>query len=129
MAKRPVWQWAAGAGLDAVLETDAQMLPDMFGANPTKQSVDAYFDSDQMWDTSTQRVSIQLPDWKRWLPLVHPLDAFDRNGWIDGSIQYHPIRGYEGLRAYFSARQFPYGGLGAITNAIRTFYKNYRLFF
>jgi hypothetical protein len=129
VAKRPVWQWAAGAGLDAVLETDAEMLPDMFGANPTQQSVNAYFDSDQMWDTSTQRISIQLPDWKRWLPLVHPLDAFDRNGWIDGDIQYHPVSAYDGLRAYLSAREFPYGGLWAITNAIRNFYRNYRLFF
>jgi hypothetical protein len=129
VAERPIWQWAAGAGLDAVLETDAEMLPDMFGSNPTKQSVAAFFDSDKMWDTSTQRVSIQLPDWKRWLPLVHPLDAFDRNGWIDGNITYHPVRGYQTLRTYFTTRQFPYGGLSGILSATRSFYLSHRRFF
>ena len=129
VADRPVWQWAAGAGLNAVLETDAEMLPGMFGSNPTKETVEAYFDSDKMWDTSTQKVSIQFPDWKRWLPLAHPSDAFSRDHWIDGDLTLHPIRDYETTRSYFANRQFPFGGYQRVLGAMNGLAKSYRRFF
>ncbi|MEM7156421.1 MAG: hypothetical protein AAF799_26445 [Myxococcota bacterium] len=102
IATRPVHEWPAGAGLDAVLEHDADMLDTML-PNPSDISqadVDAYFDHTQMVNPVVQPLAIQFPDWKRWLPLVHPMDAFAREGyWEDGSIQYSPKREYERIRA------------------------------
>lgn len=76
IGRRGIARWAAGAGIDAVLETDAEMLPYMFPNGTSQSEVDAYFDSDRMYDTTTVPVSVQFPDWKHWLPMIHPLDAF-----------------------------------------------------
>lgn len=77
IADNPVEYWAAGAGIDAVLENDADMLPYMFPEGTKQWKVDAYFDSDKMHDTTIVPISVQFPDWKHWLPLIHPKDAFD----------------------------------------------------
>lgn len=76
IADRPIEEWAAGAGIDAVLETDADMLPFMFPDGTSQANIDRYFDSDKMHDTTTVPISIQFPDWKHWLPIIHPKDAF-----------------------------------------------------
>ena len=79
---RPVEQWSAGAGLEWVLETDAEMAPYLFGENISKYSVYDYFNSDKMDDRTLIPLSIQFPDWKHWLPIVHPMDAFSKNDFI-----------------------------------------------
>ena len=68
---QPVANWAAGAGVEAVLETDTDMLPYI-----------APKDSTLGWSASSYLnvretpLAIQLPDWNSWLPTIHPLDGF-----------------------------------------------------
>ncbi|GAA0725968.1 hypothetical protein GCM10009430_32410 [Aquimarina litoralis] len=82
LKNKPIERWAAGAGLGWVLENDDQMVPYLFGKNISKYSVKDYFDSDKMDDRTTIPLSIQLPDWKHWLPIVHPMDAFSKSNFI-----------------------------------------------
>ncbi|MBD0405127.1 LamG-like jellyroll fold domain-containing protein [Flammeovirga sp. EKP202] len=70
--------WAAGAGLDAVLEKDEDMLPYMFPNGVNAETVKDYFDQDQGEDRTTLPLAIQFPDWKHWLPMIHPKDAFTK---------------------------------------------------
>ncbi len=74
---RPVYEWAAGAGIDAVLDSDADMagylFPDGSSLNAVRAVVDRY-------DTLNFRelpINIPLPEWNQWLPIIHPDDAFD----------------------------------------------------
>ncbi|RZS92459.1 RICIN domain-containing protein [Aquimarina brevivitae] len=79
---KPIAEWSAGAGLEWVLETDAEMAPYLFGENISKYSVYDYFNANKMDDRTLIPLAIQFPDWKHWLPIVHPMDAFSRNDFI-----------------------------------------------
>ena len=73
---KPVSDWAAGAGVDAVLTHDSDMLPYMFpgGVNPAAQP-----ESVSPAGTLNMRelpISLQLLDWNHWLPKIHPKDAW-----------------------------------------------------
>lgn len=68
---QPVTEWAAGAGLDAVLPTDAAMLPQVA---PTQSPSD--FTPTVPMNFRQTQLALQLPDWNHWLPRIHPLDAF-----------------------------------------------------
>ncbi|WP_018969936.1 LamG-like jellyroll fold domain-containing protein [Rubritalea marina] len=90
VAERPVEEWAAGAGLDAVLDRDADMRDYLFpNGEISEQSVDAFFDADKMLDHSLIPLSIQFPDWKHWLPMIHPKDAWSRNGYYDNPTAFN----------------------------------------
>jgi hypothetical protein len=69
---QPVTEWSAGAGLGAVLDSDADMLAAMFptGVQP------AYFSPTSVANIRETQVAMQLPDWNSWLPMVHPMDAW-----------------------------------------------------
>lgn len=67
----PVENWAGGSGIDAVLDSDAAMLP--FVA-PTLTEAD--FDPNGNLSARETPVAFQLPDWNKWLPQVHPMDAY-----------------------------------------------------
>jgi len=82
----PVY-WAAGAGLDAVLNREADMLPHLFPDG--EGGVDYYttphgtralrwhhLHMDSTLNMRAIPLSIQFPDWNNWLPDVHPMDAF-----------------------------------------------------
>jgi len=69
---QPLLNWAAGAGLDAVLDTDAEMVNAMFPAG-FQGSVFAATSRLSQRETPIQ---VQLPDWNQWLPGTHPMDAF-----------------------------------------------------
>ena len=68
---QPVSQWAAGAGLAAVLDTDAAMLPYVA---PTQTAAD--FNPAGSFSIRETPIAFQLPDWNRWLPKIHPLDVW-----------------------------------------------------
>lgn len=68
---QPVTNWAAGAGLNAVLASDAQMLPYV---TPTQTTAD--FSPSGNLNLRNTPVAFQLMDWNHWLPRVHPLDAY-----------------------------------------------------
>lgn len=71
MDSQPVANWAAGAGITAVLPNDQAMqnyiMPNgsTAGWAPT-----AYL------NTRETPIVMQLPDWNSWLPTVHPMDGF-----------------------------------------------------
>jgi hypothetical protein len=68
---QPVSQWAAGAGLGAVLASDAAMLPYVA---PTLTAAD--FDPSGNPSIRETPIAFQLPDWNRWLPRIHPVDVW-----------------------------------------------------
>ncbi len=70
--RRPLAQWAAGAGLDAVLPKDADMLPYLFPHGITKGGIG----TNDTLDMRELPIALQLPDWNHWLPRVHPKDAW-----------------------------------------------------
>ena len=126
---RPVEQWAAGAGLEAVLERDTDMLPYMFPGGVSEESVEAYFDSNAMEDHTTLPIAIQLPDWKHWLPLIHPMDAYANDGYYDDrSIEFNPDRGYGDVRAFFEARPASERSASELLTALNRHWRHYRLF-
>ncbi len=69
---KPVSHWAAGAGIDAVLEEDVDTYRYLFpgGAVPLE------------WDLTKEtnareiQVAMELPVWNLWLPKIHPLDYY-----------------------------------------------------
>jgi hypothetical protein len=69
---QPVSNWAAGAGLDAVLDNDQEMVNAIFpgGFQPS------VFAATSRLNTRELPLPVQLPDWNQWLPGTHPMDAF-----------------------------------------------------
>jgi hypothetical protein len=129
VAKRPVHEWAAGAGLDAVLERDRDMLPAMFPKGVNADTVAAYFDSDAMEDHTTLPLAIQLPDWKHWLPLIHPKDAYAKDGYYDDpEVEYNPGRGYAEVRRFFEEKPVSERSTSEILSAISRHWRHYRRF-
>ncbi len=70
--EQPVIDWAAGAGLGAVLDTDQEMVNAIFPSG-FQSSV---FSPSSVLNTRELPLSVQLPDWNQWLPGTHPMDAF-----------------------------------------------------
>jgi len=71
MDSKPVSEWAAGAGIDAVLNSDEDMVPYLMpGGSNANFSPTAYVNARET------PITLQLPDWNHWLPVVHPLDAW-----------------------------------------------------
>jgi hypothetical protein len=74
---QPVINWAAGAGLDAVLDSDQmdadkQMLAAMFPSGIQ----DSVFAATSRLNQRELPLPVQLPDWNQWLPGTHPMDAY-----------------------------------------------------
>ena len=99
LENKPIEQWAAGAGIDAVLEKDEDMLPHLFPNGATKESIRSLFDSDKMMDRTIIPLAIQFPDWKHWLPMIHPLDAFNVD--VTAVSNNDPLQTIKNVRAYF----------------------------
>ena len=73
---KDIRSWAAGAGVNAVLNSDKDMEPYLF---PPGKTVAEVVDRYSTLNMRELPVAMQFPDWNSWLPQVHPLDAFDRN--------------------------------------------------
>jgi hypothetical protein len=91
-----VASWAAGAGLSWTLDSDSATLPFIFApsdgaAGPSATDAVATsldwsaivplisrsaFRPDGNLNPRQIPISLQLPDWNHWLPVVHPLDAW-----------------------------------------------------
>jgi hypothetical protein len=71
MDSRAVSDWAAGAGVSAVLGQDSDMLPYLMpGGSTAAWAANAYLNAREI------PIQIELPDWNHWLPRVHPIDAW-----------------------------------------------------
>jgi hypothetical protein len=68
---QPVTNWAAGAGLGAVVASDEAMV-----ANAMPNGSTAAWAQAAYFDQENYPIYFQLLDWNRWLPTVHPMDAF-----------------------------------------------------
>ena len=80
---KPVERWAAGAGLDAVLEKDEDMKDHLFPKGTSQAALNRALDLKGTLNVRELPVPVQLPDWQAWLPHVHPRDlwggAYDRS--------------------------------------------------
>lgn len=79
---QPVSNWAAGAGLAWVLDSDEQSLPFLFNrsAEPGPLRITPeVFRPDGDLNAREIPISLQLPDWNHWLPRIHPLDAWGQD--------------------------------------------------
>ena len=136
LADQPIEKWAAGAGLDAVLEKDEEILPYLFPEGTEQEAVNTVYDSEKDDDQTLLPLAIQFPDWKHWLPMVHPMDAFTVDGyWENESIDYNPKRGYRKFRTFLEANKEKYssGNISiedaeALMDANTSFWKQYRFF-
>jgi hypothetical protein len=68
---QPTSDWSAGAGIDAVVDSDAEMLPYLTPGGST-----AGWAANQYLNQREIPIALQLPDWNSWLPVIHPMDAF-----------------------------------------------------
>jgi hypothetical protein len=118
---RPVTEWAAGAGLGAVLSSDSQMVSYMLPAGQTWAQI---ANTKATLDAREIPIAIELPDWNNWLPLVHPLDIWGTY-WTSTTTglannQYQSLRGtLPGLAA--SASTTIPATLGKFDQQVRVF--------
>jgi hypothetical protein len=71
MDSRAVTDWSAGAGLNAVVAQDSDMLTYLMpGGSTASWAASSYLNQREI------PIQIQLPDWNHWLPRIHPLDAW-----------------------------------------------------
>jgi Secretion system C-terminal sorting domain/Polysaccharide lyase family 4, domain III len=129
LKNKPIKEWAAGAGIDAVLADDKDMAPYLFPNGITKESVRAAFDSDKMDDRTILPLSIQFPDWKHWLPMIHPIDAYTKNNYIeDPNRLQKPLKAIENLRTYMQAQSPASRDKKQLLNEIRNLWWPFRQF-
>lgn len=69
---KPVEEWAAGAGLEWVLDDDADTWQYIF-PNGVSDQVASTKSTLNMRELP---LALQFPDWNRWLPRIHPIDAW-----------------------------------------------------
>lgn len=95
----PVARWAAGAGLEAVLDTDAELGAFLFPADggaprlstspsPGQPSTRSPFGADGYLNPREAPQAIQLPDWNSWLPHLAPEDITTDPGAVYQSQWY-----------------------------------------
>lgn len=127
---KPIHQWAAGAGIDAVLADDKDMAPYLFPNGITKESVRAAFDSDKMDDRTILPLAIQFPDWKHWLPMIHPIDAYTKNNYIEDPARLRkPLKAIDNIRTYMEAQPPANRDKTELLNEIRKLWVPFRQFF
>lgn len=95
--EQPISNWAAGAGLDWVLDQDGDALPYLVTAEHGSRVIPAAWHRSKsvnnmnelarqitpevFWPDGNLNpreipIVLQLPDWSQWLPRVHPKDAW-----------------------------------------------------
>lgn len=94
---RPVYEWAAGAGLEWVLEDDEAMLPYIFG-DGSRDSIDLATDITSDLNLREMPVSVMFPDYLAWIPRTHPMDIW-------GDAWDESINGHNAGKAYAEMRQ------------------------
>ena len=98
LEEQPLSSWAAGAGLAQILDRDTDALPYLLNRTkaqgnsaasnrpPTsgnlselaEQITSDLFRPDGNLNPREIPIALQLPDWSRWLPRIHPKDAWGR---------------------------------------------------
>ena len=102
MDSKPVRSWAAGAGLEWVLMDDSLILTNIFPTGVSSGLINYGTNGLQAYTpllTLNQReipTLIPMPDWNRWLPHIHPLDAW--GDWY--GVNYYPTTTTKMLGVY-----------------------------
>ena len=88
------YKWAAGAGLDAVLDTDQGMIVDLFGSdNPGEEEVLLALNQyETQPNMRADPVAVQYPDWISWIPRTHPKDLLSSNDVVALDQAYITLR-------------------------------------
>jgi len=80
---KPIVEWAAGAGLAAVLPDGKAFLKAFTGKpvddqplNVSQADINQVMDATKVLNTREMALPLQFPDWNSWLPPVHPLDIW-----------------------------------------------------
>lgn len=82
---KPINEWAAGAGLDWVLDKDELVFPFMFPNGIDTSSISL----NKVLNVRETPVMLQFPDWNHWLPTIHPYDAsFGGDKFINSGVNY-----------------------------------------
>ena len=93
LTSRPISEWSAGAGIDAVTKDDADAVATVPGATGNaREIIDADGNIREM-PIHDMPKAFQFLDWNHWLPRVHPLDVpgFDFNA-SGAKIEYQRLR-------------------------------------
>ena len=80
-SKSSAYEWAAGAGIDAVLDDDKDMAKYLFpgrdASNPASlNEVRSVVNRFGKLNLRELPINIPMPEWNQWLPVIHPDDAF-----------------------------------------------------
>ncbi|WP_431052444.1 hypothetical protein [Roseateles sp. L2-2] len=79
---KPTVEWAAGAGINAVLDNATQATKALFGKpldQPlalTQADIDSVMDVTKTMNVREIQIPLQFPDWNAWLPTIHPMDVW-----------------------------------------------------
>ncbi|MCF6314501.1 MAG: hypothetical protein L3J39_18775 [Verrucomicrobiales bacterium] len=138
LSQLAVERWAAGAGEGGVLDSDKEMMLPVFDDNGDGKvwqwEVDKVFRLSQINGSAAHLglslidipIHLQLPDWNRWLPRVHPVDIWP--DFKDGNLEEQQHNGKDGAdpyKAYLSLVNFDgtprRWQLGALLNQGRRF--------
>jgi cytochrome c553 len=95
-----VTEWAAGAGVNAVLSSDKDMLPYLFTGGTSQDAINQTASLKGTLNMRELPVSIQLPDWNDWLPETHPLDI-----WGDAFAASDATKAYNEVKQAFQTGQ------------------------
>ena len=131
-------EWAAGAGLGAVLSKAADGVKALFGEDLSKplavsqSDVDAVMSANAEQNVRETQIPMQFPDWNAWLPTTHPMDVWPDTGAATGSFEKggvfgngskNPVAKLSSLTQWLAAHQNPnqaYGDYSHLTSDQRS---------
>ncbi len=121
---KPTAEWAAGAGLGAVLPNGKAFVKAFVGQpiddtalSVTQAELDAAMDLTRVLDTREMPIPLQFPDWNAWLPIVHPLDIWTPDagrsaGLFETGSQGKPLAAYASIVDWLEKHENPNGTYG-----------------
>lgn len=105
---QPANEWLAGAGMEAVLDTEADMLSYLFPKGTSPGSIAEVIEHTEMLNLRELPVAMQMPDWNTWLPRHAPEDLWDP---AEPLYNNEPYNIYYGVKNEFETKGV--AGLGA----------------
>ncbi len=119
---RPSYQWAAGAGIDAVLNRDADIRAHLFPRGEGLPAVAGVVDRFGTLNMRELPVALPMPEWNQWLPPIHPSDAFNTSSAVISADEEGRAVGRPFFDEIYSAAANASGG-GPTPATLSTFYR------